>query len=112
MTASQNTTAPKRRSQLPLEENTQAAELVRIVHAVSVEVERELDHMGMGDNYAVDGHSAFTVPAEAVELAERTGVDCLAVAVGMGMSCTKARPSYTTTCPRFSLSRCPCARAA
>ena len=92
LTVSQNTTAPKRRSQLPFEENTQVAELVRIVHAGGVEVESELDHVGMGDNYAVDGHSAFTVPIEAVELVERTGVGCLAVAVRTAHGMQKGTP--------------------
>lgn len=81
------------RSQLPFEENVaQVAELVRIAHAAGVEVESELGHVGMGDNYAVDGHSAFTVPAEAVEFVERTGVDCLAVAVGTAHGVYRGTP--------------------
>lgn len=71
------------RSMLPFEKNAaQVAELARIAHAAGVEVEGELGHVGMGDNYEVDGHTAFTVPEEAMEFVEKTAVDCLAVAVG------------------------------
>jgi fructose-bisphosphate aldolase class II len=81
------------RSTLPFEENVaQVKELARIAHAAGVEVEGELGHVGMGDNYAVDGYSAFTVPDEAVRYVEETGVDCLAVAIGTAHGVYKGTP--------------------
>jgi len=81
------------RSQLPYEENVaQVREIVRIAHAVDVEVEAELGHVGFGDNYMVDGVSALTVPEEAVNYVEETGVDCLAVAIGTAHGAYKGEP--------------------
>lgn len=71
------------RSMLPYEENVaQVKEIVRIAHAIGVTVEAELGHVGQGSNYAVDGSTALTDPADAKRFIEDTGVDCLAVAVG------------------------------
>ena len=71
------------RSTLPFEENiAQVAEIVRIAHAVGVSVEAELGHVGSGSNYEVDGVTGLTEPSEVKEYIERTGVDCLAVAIG------------------------------
>ncbi len=81
------------RSSLPYEENVaQVKEMVRIAHAVDVEVEAELGHVGQGTNYAVDGSSALTVPDEAVRFVEETGVDCLAVAIGTAHGVYKGEP--------------------
>jgi len=81
------------RSSLPYEENVaQVKELVKIAHAVGVSVEAELGHVGSGDNYAVDGVSALTVPEEAVKYVEETGVDCLAVAIGTAHGVYKGEP--------------------
>jgi len=47
------------RSSLPYEENVaQVKELVKIAHAAGVGVEAELGHVGVGENYAVDGIAA------------------------------------------------------
>lgn len=71
------------KSSLPYEENAaQVKEVVKMAHAVGVNVEGELGHVGSGANYAHDGHTAFTIPEEAVRYVEETGVDYLAVAVG------------------------------
>ncbi|MBQ2147586.1 MAG: class II fructose-bisphosphate aldolase, partial [Firmicutes bacterium] len=53
-------------------------------HAHGVVVEAELGKLaGVEDNINVDARSAtFTVPEEAAEFVERTGVDSLAVAIG------------------------------
>ena len=71
------------RSTLPLEENiAQVSESVKVAHAVGVGVEAELGHVGMANQYETDGTGGFTVPEEAIEFVERTGVDALAVAIG------------------------------
>ena len=55
------------RSKLPYEENVaQVKELVKIAHAAGIGVEAELGHVGVGENYSVDGESALTVPGDAV----------------------------------------------
>jgi len=81
------------RSTLPFEENiAQVSEIVKVAHAVGVGVEAELGHVGIATNYDVDGTSGFTVPAEAVEFVERTGVDALAVAIGTAHGVYKGVP--------------------
>jgi fructose-bisphosphate aldolase class II len=71
------------RSTLPFEENVaQVKELVRIAHACGVSVEAELGHVGVGQNYAVDGSSNLTEPEDAARFVEETGIDALAVAIG------------------------------
>lgn len=80
-------------STLPFEENiAQVSEIVKVAHAVGVGVEAELGHVGIATNYEVDGTSGFTVPAEAVEYVERTGVDALAVAIGTAHGVYKGVP--------------------
>lgn len=70
-------------STLPFEENiAQVSEIVKVAHAVGVGVEAELGHVGMANQYETDGTGGFTVPEEAIEFVERTGVDALAVAIG------------------------------
>ncbi len=81
------------RSKLPYEENVaQVKELVKIAHAAGIGVEAELGHVGVGENYQVDGISALTVPEEAVRYVEETGVDCLAVAIGTAHGVYKGQP--------------------
>lgn len=81
------------RSQLPFEENAaQVKEIVKIAHAVGVEVEAELGHVGFGDNYIGDSSDSLTVPEEAVKFVEETGVDCLAVAIGTSHGVYKGEP--------------------
>ena len=71
------------RSTLPFEENiAQVSEIVKVAHAVGVGVEAELGPVGMANQYETDGTGGFTVPEEAIEFVERTGVDALAVAIG------------------------------
>jgi fructose-bisphosphate aldolase class II len=81
------------RSSLPYEQNVaEVKEMVRIAHAVDIDVEAELGHVGSGVNYAVDGNSALTVPEEAVRYVKETGVDCLAVAIGTAHGVYKGEP--------------------
>ncbi len=71
------------RSTAPFEDNVrETAEVVRMAHAVGVSVEAELGHVGQGANYEVDKQIGLTVPEEVADFVERTGVDCLAVAIG------------------------------
>ena len=71
------------RSSLPYKENLeQVAELVKIAHAVNVSVEAELGHVGVGSNYGKLGEDLLTDPDQALDYIKKTGVDCLAVAIG------------------------------
>lgn len=81
------------RSTLSYEENLkEVKELTEIAHLAGVEVEAELGHVGIGEFYASDGISALTVPNEAVQFVEATGVDCLAVAIGSAHGVYKGTP--------------------
>lgn len=80
------------RSTLPFEENVrQVAELTRVAHAVGVSVEAELGHVGSGKAYD-SAEKMYTDPALAKEFIERTGVDCLAVAIGNAHGSYKGVP--------------------
>ena len=81
------------RSTLPFEENVkQVKEMVDICQALGLTVEGELGHVGMGDNYAVDGNQALTDVKEAAAFVEQTGVDALAVAIGTAHGAYKGVP--------------------
>lgn len=72
-------------SKHPFEENIRLTkEVVDYAHSKGVVVEAELGKLaGIEDNVNVDARSAtFTVPEEAAEFVEKTGVDSLAVAIG------------------------------
>jgi fructose-bisphosphate aldolase class II len=71
------------RSTAPYEENVrETKEIVKMAHAAGVSVEAELGHVGQGVNYAQDRDAGLTKVEDAVDYVEKTGVDCLAVAVG------------------------------
>lgn len=81
------------RSACPLEQNiAETAEVVRIAHAVGVSVEAELGHVGQGVEYEKTRDAGLTRPEEAAGFVERTGVDCLAVAVGTSHGTYKGTP--------------------
>jgi fructose-bisphosphate aldolase class II len=81
------------RSTLAYEDNVaQVAEIVKIAHAVGVSVEAELGHVGQGSSYDQDGIQALTDPKQAQDYINRTGVDCLAVAVGTAHGTYKGTP--------------------
>ncbi len=72
-------------SALPYEENVkQTAELVRLAHMVGVSVEGEIGTIGTMSNSDEGGveNVTYTDPAEVVDFVSRTGVDCLAIAIG------------------------------
>lgn len=72
-------------SKHPFEENIRLTkEVVEYAHSKGVSVEAELGKLaGIEDNIKMDARNAtFTVPEEAAEFVEKTGVDSLAVAIG------------------------------
>ena len=77
-------------SKLPLAENIEKTRaVVEYSHARGLSVEAELGHVcdgmvGNGENNTQfeDPEHSLTVPAEAAEFVEKTGVDALAVAIG------------------------------
>ena len=81
------------RSSLSYDENVaQTKEVVKMCRPLNMSVEAELGHVGMGNNYAVDGVSNLTDPEEAAKFIKETGVDCLAVAVGTAHGRYKGTP--------------------
>lgn len=81
------------RSSLPYEQNVaETKEVVKMCKPLNMSVEAELGHVGMGNNYAVDGVSNLTDPEEAARFIAETGVDCLAVAVGTAHGRYKGTP--------------------
>ncbi|MDD4495537.1 MAG: class II fructose-bisphosphate aldolase [Eubacteriales bacterium] len=81
------------RSSLPYKENlAQVKELVRIAHAVDIEVEAELGHVGFEDGSDADSDLVFTVPEEAVSYVEESGIECLAVSIGTAHGAYKGQP--------------------
>ena len=82
------------RSSLPYEENlAQVKELVRITHAVDIEVEAELGHVGFEDDSDEDFELVFTIPEEAVNFVKETGIECLAVSIGTAHGAYKGKPN-------------------
>lgn len=76
-------------SKLPLAENMEKTRaVVEYAHARGLSVEAELGHVcdgmvGNGEAHQFeDPEDSLTIPAEAAEFAEQTGVDALAVAIG------------------------------
>lgn len=72
-------------SKHPFEKNIELTkQVVEYAHAKSVTVEAELGKLaGIEDAVNVDAREAtFTIPEEAAEFVEKTGVDSLAVAIG------------------------------
>lgn len=64
------------------EENVRLSKMAAdIAHAHNASCEAELGHVGGGDG-GENSESVLTVPGEAAEFVRRTGVDCLAVAIG------------------------------
>lgn len=77
-------------STLPYEENVaKVKEIVEYAHARGVTVEGELGHVG---TIATGDESIYTDPLQAKDYVERTGVDCLAVAIGSAHGLYKSKP--------------------
>lgn len=71
-------------SALDFEENVrQTAEVVKVAHAMGVDVEAEIGHTGDASCLAdYTDKNLYTDPTKAKEFVERTGVDVLAIAFG------------------------------
>lgn len=72
-------------SALSYEENVrQTAEVVRLAHMVGVSVEGEIGTIGVMSNSDEGGveNVTYTKPEQVVDFVSRTGVDCLAIAIG------------------------------
>jgi len=81
-------------SKLPFAENVRITELAaKLAHAAGCTAEGEIGHVAQGDE------SSLTCVDEAVEFAEKTGVDALAISIGT------AHGYYTAT-PKIDVERC------
>lgn len=82
-------------SHLPYSENVKLVkEVVKVASAVGVNVEGELGRIGgTEDDLTVDEREAtLTVPEEALDFVEKTGIDSLAVAIGTAHGVYKGEP--------------------
>lgn len=80
---------------LPYEENVaMVKKVVDVAHSVGVAIEGELGKIGgVEDNLIVNEHEAtFTVPFEAKDFVEQTGLDMLAIAIGTAHGEYKGKP--------------------
>lgn len=80
---------------LPYDENVaMVKKVVEAAHAVGVAVEGELGKIGgVEDDLAVDEReAAFTVPEEAKDFVDKTGIDMLAIAIGTAHGQYKGEP--------------------
>jgi fructose-bisphosphate aldolase class II len=68
------------------------SEVVRMAHSCKVSVEAELGYVGRAYEYDVSQNCGLTDPAEAKEFVSRTGIDCLAVAIGTAHGIYKGEP--------------------
>ena len=70
-------------SHLPFEENIALTkEYAALAHAAGVSIEGEIGAIGGAEDDDVDGAASLTDPMQAIEFAERTGVDGLAISIG------------------------------
>lgn len=72
-------------STLPYEENVElTSQVVKLAHAVGVSVEGEIGTIGVMTNSDEGGVKdvTYTNPEDVVDFVSRTGVDCLAIAIG------------------------------
>ena len=67
-------------------------EIVRIAHAFGATVEGEIGHVGQADANDNDAKDLYTKVSEALEYANATGVDALAVSIGTAHGAYKSKP--------------------
>ncbi|MFW6390097.1 MAG: class II fructose-bisphosphate aldolase [Halanaerobiales bacterium] len=82
-------------SELPYKKNVGLVkEVVKVGHAVGIPVEGELGRIGgTEDDMTLDEREAtLTVPEEAVDFVDKTGIDFLAVAIGTAHGVYKGEP--------------------
>lgn len=70
---------------------SRVAQMTKTAHLLGVSVEAELGHVGANDEGAGDD-SIYTEPEQALDFAQRTGVDALAVAIGTAHGAYKEKP--------------------
>lgn len=68
--------------------------VVKMAHAVGIQVEGEIGKIGgvEDDMFVNDTDAAFTIPAEAKQFVDDTGIDTLAVAIGTAHGMYKGEP--------------------
>jgi tagatose bisphosphate family class II aldolase len=68
--------------------------VVKMAHAVGVQVEGEIGKIGgvEDDMFVNDADASYTIPAEAKQFVEDTGIDTLAVAIGTAHGMYKGEP--------------------
>jgi fructose-bisphosphate aldolase class II len=70
-------------SNLPFQDNIALTkEYAALAHAAGVSIEGEIGAIGGAEDEDVDGAASLTDPMQAIEFAERTGVDALAISIG------------------------------
>lgn len=80
-------------SPLPFEENiAQSAQVVQAAAVLGMPVEAELGRVGGKEDETDGGEGGYTAPGQAQEFLWRTGVDSLAVAIGMAHGVYKTPP--------------------
>ena len=69
--------------------------VVELAHAVGVQVEGEIGRIGgvEDDMFVNDADASYTIPAEAKQFVEDTGIDTLAVAIGTAHGMYKGEPN-------------------
>ena len=70
----------------------QTAEMVRLAHGRGATVEGEIGHVGEASGRDNENTDGYTRAADALEFAEKTGVDALAVAIGTAHGTYKTKP--------------------
>ncbi len=68
--------------------------VVKMAHSVGIQVEGEIGKIGgvEDDMFVNDADAAFTIPSEAKQFVEDTGIDTLAVAIGTAHGMYKGEP--------------------
>lgn len=75
------------------EENIEITkQVVKLCHPAGIPVEAELGKVGGKEDGLDGGDGGYTVPSEAAEFVERTGIDSLAVAIGTAHGVYKGIP--------------------
>ena len=67
-------------------------EIVKIAHSFGVTVEGEIGHVGQADSGDNDATDMYTKVEEALDYANATGVDALAVSIGTAHGAYKSKP--------------------
>lgn len=71
---------------------SETKEMVKIAHAFGATVEGEIGHVGEGDACDNENADMYTLPQEAFEYINETGVDACAVAIGTAHGAYASRP--------------------